>query len=86
MAKVLKQTRLDSDLVEEITRIADEYHDSNFTAAVESLLMQAISIRNLPEQLRWQMVSGVKRAGGLDRLSEQDYISAVNKITDGLYI
>lgn len=86
MAKILKQTRLEQGMVEAITKIAQENHDDNFTAAVESLLAQSIAMRSLPEQTRWYMYSGVKRFGGLEDLDERSYVSAVNQITAALFI
>lgn len=86
MPKILKQTRLDSELIEEITKIAETSHDGNFTAAVESLLSQSIAIRTLPERLRWQMYSGAKSIGALSNLDEKSYLSTISNITDGLHI
>jgi DNA polymerase III delta prime subunit len=86
MAKILKQTRLESDLIDEITKIAETGYDGNFTAAVESLLEQSISMRSLPEQVRWQMYSGAKRLGALSDLEEREYVSMLGKMTDSLYI
>lgn len=86
MAKILKQTRLDSDLIDEIKKIAETSHDGNFTAAVESLLEQSIAIRSLSEQVRWKMYSGAKRLGALNKLDERDYVTTTNKMIEGLYI
>lgn len=81
MAKVLKPTRFEESLIAEIQEIADRDHSGNYTAALESLAKQALSMRSVDEDVRWKLYSGGKRhcGGGYDdRLTR--------KIIDGLHI
>lgn len=86
MSKILKQARLDSELVEEIQKVADSEHSGNFTAALESMVKQSVAIRSIDEQKRWMMYSGAKRLGAFRNCEERDYITLTNKMTDGLLI
>lgn len=81
MAKILKPTRFEEELINKIQAVADEDHSGNYTAALESLAKQALSMRSVDEDVRWKLYSGGKRhcGGGYDdKLTRQ--------IIDGLHI
>lgn len=81
MAKILKPTRFEEELITQIQKIADDEHSGNYTAALESLAKQALSMRSVDEDVRWKMYSGGKRfCDGFydDKLTR--------KIIDGLHI
>lgn len=81
MAKKLKNLRIEEDKVEAIQKLANIEHDGNFTAAVDSLLNQALSMRGICERDRWEMYSSVspqyKSSGTLEQL---------RPLLDGLHI
>lgn len=81
MAKILKPTRFEESLIKEIQAIADSEHSGNYTAALESLARQSLSMRSINENIRWGLYSGGKKhCGGAydDKLTR--------KIIDGLHI
>ena len=81
MAKKLKNLRIEEDKIKAIQKIADVEHEGNFTAAVERLLNQSLSMRGICERDRWEMYSSVsslyKTSGTLDQL---------RPLLDGLHI
>lgn len=81
MAKILKPTRFEEELISQIQKIADEDHSGNYTAALESLAKQALSMRSVDEDTRWKIYSGGKRFfdGSYDD-------KLTRKIIDGLHI
>lgn len=60
MAKVVKTVRIEESLVEKLGEIADKEFDGNATAALESLVSQAIASRVMPSGVRWGIYSKVK--------------------------
>jgi hypothetical protein len=60
MAKVVKTVRIEEALVEKLAKIADVEFEGNATAALESLLSQAIASRVMPSGVRWGIYSKVK--------------------------
>lgn len=81
MAKKLKNLRIEENKIKAIQKIADIEHEGNFTAAVESLLNQSLSMRGICERDRWEMYSSVsslyKTSGTLEQL---------RPLLDGLHI
>ena len=82
MAKILKPTRFEENLISEIQKIADSDHSGNYTAALESLAKQALAMRCISEDTRWQIYSASKNACGSDFFEDR----LIRKLVDGLHI
>lgn len=61
MAKALKQVRVEESMIEEIQKIADEDFDGNFTAALLDCASAGVNMRKVPEHVREEMKSGMRR-------------------------
>ena len=86
MAKIVKPIRFTQEMIEKIQAIADSEHSGNYTAALESLVSQSISIREIDEQTRWMMYSGSKNLGAFNELEERESVALTGKMVDGLHI
>lgn len=62
MAKLIKQVRLDKDVINAVAAVAEADHSGNFTAAVESLLNQSLLMRCIDVQTRLKMYDHVKQS------------------------
>lgn len=82
MAKILKPTRFEESLISEIQKIADLEHSGNYTAALESLAKQALSMRCIDEDTRWKIYSASKKACGSGFFEDR----LTRKLVDGLHI
>jgi hypothetical protein len=86
MAKIVKPIRFEQELIDKIQSIADVEHSGNYTAALESLAVQAIALRDIDERARWMMYSGSKRLGAFNNLDEREYMNLTKKMTKALDI
>jgi hypothetical protein len=84
MSKQIVHMRIDEEIKDAVKKLADNEHDGNFTAAVESLLSQSLRLRLIEENTRWAMYSAAKKAN--DDLPIQEYSEFIRKLTDGLFI
>lgn len=57
MAKTIKQMRLEDSVIDRVQGIANDHHDGNFTAAMESIINQALAMRDIDLSVRKQMYS-----------------------------
>lgn len=85
MAKLIKQVRLDKSLINQVESISNEFHDGNFTAAIESLLMQSLIMRSLDIKTRWMMYDHVKQSE-YERTDKETGIPNVRQLIDALHI
>lgn len=85
MAKIIKQVRLESLLINQVEAVANEFHDGNFTAAVESLLSQSLIMRDLDIKTRWRMYDHVKQSE-YERTEKETGIPNVRQLIDALHI
>jgi hypothetical protein len=85
MAKVLKQLRLEGDLIEQVQAIAEEHYGGNFTATIESLVAQSIKVRDLPVSTRWNMYDSVKQSE-YARTEKETGNPNVRQLIDALHI
>jgi DNA-binding SARP family transcriptional activator len=64
--KLVKTFRLEESMIDELQKIADQSHGGNATSALEEIINQAVSIRNIDEDIRWQMYNAYQRATSQD--------------------
>lgn len=85
MAKTVKNIRLENSLIRKVSLVADEFNDGNFTAAIESLINQALLMRELDLQTRWNMYDSVKQSE-YDRTEKETGNPNVRHLIDALHI
>lgn len=85
MAKTVKNIRLDNTIIRKVSVIAEDEHEGNFTAAMESLINQALLMRGLDMQTRWNMYDRVKQSE-YDRTEKETGNPNVRHLIDALHI
>lgn len=83
MTKKIVHMRISEDLHKAVSDMAESDHGGVFTAAVESLLAQALMIRAVDEQLRWVMYGAAKNETDYS-LPISDYSKLIKNMTGGL--
>jgi hypothetical protein len=85
MAKKIKQMRFSAETIERINGIAEQDHDGNFTAAVESLIHQSLVTRSLDQSVRWHMYEGAKKVMA-DQYDEKNYANLIRDSLQSLHL
>ena len=85
MAKLIKQVRLEKHLINAVSAVSDAEHGGNFTSAIESLLNQALLMRQLDIKTRWNMYDHVKQAE-YARTENETGQPNVRQLIDALHI
>ena len=77
--------RLENSVIDQVQSIANEDHDGNFTAAMESIINQALAMRGVNVVLRWQMYDSVKQHE-YERTEKESGQPNVRQLIDALHI
>jgi len=85
MAKLIKQVRLDKNMINAVSAIADSDHSGNFTAAIESLLNQSLLMRQIEIETRLRMYDHVKKSE-YERTQKINGVANVRQLIDALHI
>lgn len=84
MTKEIVHMRMDSAIRNSVKEIAEADYNGVFTAAIESLLNQAITMRSIDQQKRWTMYSAAKNSEHQD--SDKEHMKFIRSLVDGLHL
>lgn len=85
MTKKIVHMRISEDLHKAVTSMAESEHGGVFTAAVESLLTQALRMRGIDERVRWVMYGSAKNENA-ESLPVEEHSALIKNLVYGLHL